>query len=319
MAQENKADGEAGGRRAAALLSAALCAESSHATLNEDWAKVDLKLAFRNSFSPSSLITVHAQIKTGVSYKAKSTTPQVVTLQNVDDATVGALQDGTQPALIAWVPPSGSQRIYWHLVKPRGSKNLPIKIPRSNYVRPSLQIDISRHHVYLSNRKGFPQITLPSPVPQDLRANAIAEYKKLQHAPISNPVCGSVFVTRRGWRHVTRRSRQSLKRERSFMLLPYLRTILGHSPSRYLVTKPLVRLVGARIHETREVLLWYEHAIKLNDIASEVLVRIVEEIDYPKSWQCQPLGVKDISCKRTLLSWWFKEQEKTDSNLGDPH
>lgn len=54
MAQNNS-DGAAGGRRASALPGVAACAETTHTTLDEDSAKVDIKLSFRDTFEPKKL------------------------------------------------------------------------------------------------------------------------------------------------------------------------------------------------------------------------------------------------------------------------
>jgi hypothetical protein len=310
MAKQQKADGDAGGRRAAAQLSVALCAETAHATLREDWAKVDLKLGFRNWFAPASLVTIHCQVKSGNSFCAAATNKKTITLQNIDAATIDSLQAGTQPALIVWVPPGHARPVYWNLVKPRGSKNLPIKISRFNYVRPSLQVDLSRHHVFLSSRKSFPRITLPKKDADTARREAKTIYQELKKSPLTVPLCGSVVVSRLGWRHVTRRSRASLKRDRSFRLVPYIRVILGHHPTRYLVTTPDIMRRGSEVIERREIIQWYEDAVFDNGKLCDVLTRIVEEISYPADWQSQPIGVADIKCKRTLKSWWFKEKQK---------
>ena len=57
------ASGSAGARRAAALLSVAMCAEAAHATMDEEGAKVDLKLGLRHAHIKGTLLTVHCQVK----------------------------------------------------------------------------------------------------------------------------------------------------------------------------------------------------------------------------------------------------------------
>ena len=82
-----RADGAAGARRAAALLSTAVCAEIAHTTMDEDGAKVDLKIGLRHAQHPKTLITVHCQVKSGNSYCAQSSTRDEVVLQNMDSAS----------------------------------------------------------------------------------------------------------------------------------------------------------------------------------------------------------------------------------------
>ena len=66
------ADGAAGGRRAAAMLGVALCAETAHSTMDEEGAKVDLKVSMRHPFFESTVITVHCQVKSGKSYRSRT-------------------------------------------------------------------------------------------------------------------------------------------------------------------------------------------------------------------------------------------------------
>jgi hypothetical protein len=54
---QTRADGAAGARRASALLGIAACAETTHTTLDEDSAKVDMKLSFRHAYQPEKLLT----------------------------------------------------------------------------------------------------------------------------------------------------------------------------------------------------------------------------------------------------------------------
>src|SRR5947207_3694902 len=117
MAQ-TRADGAAGARRAAALLGIAACAETTHTTLSEEAAKVDMKLSFRHAFRPDVLLTVHAQVKSGRSYRSNSSTASALVL-TVDPATLASLAGTATPGLVLWVPPQPMDRIYWHASDPR--------------------------------------------------------------------------------------------------------------------------------------------------------------------------------------------------------
>jgi hypothetical protein len=255
MPVQLKADGEAGERRAAAVLSTALCAEVCHGSLREDYAKVDLKFTFRNVFYPTSLVTVHCQVKSGQSYFSfgENTRGGGVFCGSIDRGTIEALNKGSQPALYVWVPPPNiSREVFWHLVKPRAFIKSMVKLPRSNYVRPSLRVDLSREHAYFNCKRGFRRLRLRE-INDDLKFVAKAAYAELKKEPITTPCCGLVYVTRRGWRRITRNSQPAQWREHSFRLIPYLRQILSQPPSRYVIVRTVVKKAGKFTHESREV------------------------------------------------------------------
>src|SRR5579862_9675652 len=125
MAQR-PADGGAGARRASALLGIALCAETTNTTLEEDAAKVDLKLSFRHAYERAKLLGFHAQVKTGSSYRASSSTRSTLTLK-IDHDTLMALSGAGTPGLIIWVPPAPSDRLYWYATDPRRTLKTPVQ------------------------------------------------------------------------------------------------------------------------------------------------------------------------------------------------
>jgi hypothetical protein len=306
-----RADGDAGARTAAATLAIALCAETTHSTLSEDWAKVDLKIGVRSALQSSSQLTIHCQVKSGKSFRADSTTAKTITLQNIDEATISSLQEGTQPALLVWVPPPPSIRVYWRIIKPKGAQRKPIRIARENYVTPSLRFDLSRYSAYLKSNSGFPRIELPTRNPEEpLLQQARGHYKQLKSEPVYLPLVGKVEVTRLGWRHITRGSRSSTKRERSLRMIPYLRHILGYMPTRYLTANKSITKYGSEFHESRHLIFWYKDALIVDGVACTALVRIREDFLYPTRWNRFRLGVNDVTQKSTILGWWYKPTKK---------
>ena len=304
----NKADGDAGARRASAVISTALCSELSVASLSEDWAKVDIKFSYRNSFDNNKLITHHCQVKSGLSYKAKSSNTKVITLQNINKDTLNALSDSC--ALIVWVPPKPSSKIFWHVIDPRSPIKTPIKIPRTQFVRPSIRYDLSRVIAYSKwSRSVARQEVATKHDDNQITARAKSEYKKLIHTSWPNPLVGDLNITRFAWRHVTRRAKVKKRRIFSLSIVPYLKAFLSETPDRYTISAPVFRIEGKKTTETRYLLCWYRGVLKIGTRHYSLLLRIKEEVTYPTKWEKYPLGVNDIKQTATLASWWAKEDK----------
>jgi hypothetical protein len=301
---DKQATGGAGERKAAALLTMAVCAQTSHGTMSEDGGKVDLKLSFRSHLRPSSVITAHCQVKSGESFRAHTSTNELLKL-TVDSETLDALAEGTQPAFVAWVSPRPHGRIYWQSVQSRRKQKTVLTVPPYQFVTPSLRLDLSRVHAFRSCPAGFPVINLPANFDDDLK-RARTHYKDLKAEPVTSPVVGEMRFTRKGWRHVTRRSRDTAKTLRSFRLLPYLRALLRTSPNRFLVVRNKPERIGTRTRETREVIIWFREVIKDNGKPCDVLMRLDERVEYPTKWSRDGLAPSEVEVTTTVKSWWYK-------------
>jgi hypothetical protein len=296
--------GEAGCRRAVALISTALCAESSIATLSEDWAKVDIKFSYRDAFDKSRLITHHCQVKSGSSHKIKSSNKSEIKL-NINKETLSSL--GDNGSLIAWVPAKPSSRVYWYAIESRKFHSTPLKIQSHQYVRPSLKYDLSRVISSAKWSKRFSRQNIKK-IGDDERVmlSAKNEYKKLCDSGILHPLVGNLNITRFAWRHVTRRSKSKSRRLFSLSIVPYLKTFLTEYPDRYIITDPSFREEAGNIIETRYLLCWYRKAMLKDNDTYSLLIRIKEEVCYPKKWYKYPLRADDIKQVATLASWWAK-------------
>ncbi len=305
--EKDKADGAAGGRRAASLLSMAVCAEVAHATLEEEGAKVDLKATFRHAYHPTTLVTAHAQVKSGPSYRAESSSGETITLQNISRDTLLSLRMGTQPALLLWVPPVPSSRVYYYMTRGRGKYRTPIRIPRSHYITPALRYDLSKSCAFFAASSGGKRLDVAAADKRARVTTARTAYAGLKVGVWNHPLCGRLFITRRAWRHVTRRSRPMRRREASLRVTAYLDRFVSEMPTRYVVANISARQCGSRTVETRELVFWYERALRVDGVIKTLLLRVREEISYPSEWWRYPLGVGDVSQKATLTSWWCKD------------
>jgi hypothetical protein len=303
----NKADGAAGARRAAALLGIALCAETNYTSLDEDAAKVDLKISFRHAFQENKLLTFHCQVKSGISYLARSSNKKTIKLR-IDRDTITALMSSTGPALIAWVPPPPSERVYWYAFDARREPKTPIQFPRNQYISPLLRYDLTRAFTYSLWTIRLPRQDVAKANKESIFYRAKEEYKELKNQNWTNPLVGTLNVTRFGWRHVTRRSKVESKRQGSLRIVPYLKRYFNSPPDRYVIGDLKAKVVGSRTQITRYILFWYRNALRIDGDRYALLLRIREDISYPTKWERYPLGLSDVNQKATLASWWCKKE-----------
>jgi len=300
------ADGAAGARRAAALLTIAVCGETAHTTLSEDAAKVDLKISFRHAFLSAKLLTIHIQVKSGFSYRSGHKDSTKIKLK-IDAATRDALQGSGQPGLIVWVPPWPRSRLYWYAVDPRRPPPNSILIDNSMFIRPSLRYDLTRLLDYSAWGRSSPSQMMSGIDDAEVLAQAKVAYSELRTAKLHHPLVGRVAITRLAWRHVTRHGKRTGERIRTLLATPYLKAFLDKMPSRYVCNPDAPKIVGKRLCDKREILCWYRGALKYQGEKFSLLIRFVEEIYYPANWLDRPLGISDVQQKTTLASWWFKK------------
>lgn len=304
-----KADGAAGERWASSILGIAACSENANTTMDEDAAKVDMKLSFRDVFRPKSLITVHAQIKSGKSFRAASSNSKILTL-NIDNDTLQSLRESSTLGVVLWVPPKPHDRIYWYAQDPRRPIKTPAKLSKKQFITPSIRYDLSRLCFYSNWTQSFSMQTVKILTAPKIMRNAKSSYKELKKKEIFNPIVGNLAVTRMAWRHVTRRSKTTKRRLMSLRVVPYLKNILDKAPDRFLCLPSDTEVMGKKTIDIRYILCWYRAALNIDNKRYSILLRIKEEITYPTNWRNQPLSTSEIKQVATLVSWWCKEDSK---------
>ena len=273
--------------------------------MDEDGAKVDLKLSLRHAHIGSTLLTVHCQIKSGPSYRAASSTARLITLK-VDRDTLLALSQGSLPALLIWVPQKPSSRTYWHLIRSRAIPKTPVRIPVTHFVTPALRFDLAKAASFTTPHARYPLLQVAHVPDTELVKRGKAAYRVLQAETVKHPLTGTTRVTRFAWRHILRRGRDVSKRKASLRVVPYLGHLLAQMPTRYIIANEFPLSFGTTVRAQRDVICWYSDAIEVAGTKRTVLIRIREEIRYPKTWFKYPLAVEDISHQATLLGWWYK-------------
>lgn len=274
----------------------------------EDAAKVDVKFSFRHIAETGKLITAHAQVKAGPSYRRDSSDAQFLTL-GIDKATLQALSGTGMPGLVIWVPPPPMDRLYWYATDPRRPLKTPAKIRRTQYLRPSLRYDLSRLYDYASWSRRHTKQTVAALSIAQVMPKAKEAYKALQSQQWSNPLVGPLKITRLAWRHITRRSKSVARRTLALRIVPYLKAFLASPPDRYTSNFVELRVNGARTTEIRYLMCWYRQALAVDGESHSLLVRIREEITYPTAWAKRPLSATEVQQVATLAAWWCKRDK----------
>lgn len=312
MDSQVRADGAAGARRAAAILGIAACAETSHSTLDQDSAKVDLKITFRHAFCHEKLLAIHVQVKSGQSYRANSSDNAHFSL-NIGRDVVEALSGTTSLGLIVWVPPPPMDRVYWYSNNPRATIKTPLRISREQYVRPSIRYDLTRLCMHSLWTRGFLMQTVSKIDTQAdesrIHQRARDAYNAMKAAEWKNPLVGNLHVTRLAWRHVTRRSKARDLRVMSLRAVPYLKAFLEQAPDRFVCNQGPIENNGRYLIETRHLVCWYRQALSMDNNNYSLMLRIKETVSYPSNWDNTPLGLRDIRHCATLASWWCKREK----------
>ena len=298
------ADGAAGARRASALLTIAVCAETSYATMMEEGAKIDLLVQFRDAFTRKHLLSCQCQVKSGPSYLSTSKKKRFAL--TIDKETVNALRATTGPGLLIWVPNLPSRRVHWHVISPHGPVRTPLVLSHDRVITPALRYELTRaaiagrwtqptHRLDVANR---------SATVAKLRArDAYGELQKTW----THPLVGDFMVSRFGWRHITGRARPRAHREQSLLVAPYLAQFLELAPQRYISQIVHTTTIHGRVLEERHIVCWYRGALRISGIAHSLALRFEEEISYPTDWETRPLGDRHVQQRARLAGWWTKE------------
>ena len=267
-----------------------------------------MKLSFRNAFQQSKLITVHAQVKSGKSYRLESSNATTLVLA-IDKGTLNALSGTATPGVVVWVPPVPLDRLYWYASDPRRPLKTPARISRRQFVRPSIRYDLTRLSTYSAWTRSFSRQTMAEIDAAAVIARARQAYAALKETAWHHPLVGPLAVTRLAWRHVTRRSKTTVRRVQALRVVPYLKAFLSEAPDRYVCNQAAVSVCGCETREVRHILCWYRGALSINGDSYSLLLRIREEVSYPTKWQSRPLSTADIRQTATLASWWCKKEK----------
>jgi hypothetical protein len=298
-------------------------AEITHASLSEDYKKVDLKLSFLHPFRKKKLLSIHAQVKHGASYVEERCLLGHYRFV-VDKDTLQALSGSGENGIIAWVPPPPGSEVYWHAPNPRkiqstlanDQKSFSVSLSPLNIARPTIRYDLTRLCEYSGWNRGHSRLTVSDPQESTLRDAKLA-YKELKSycgesvragkkGHIANPLAGDIRISRIAWRNVTRTSRTRESRQLSLRATPYLKTLLKEMPDRYACHAIDDNNLCGVTKERRLLIMWYREALQIDGLWHSLMLRVLEEVAYPSNWQTRAFGVNDIKQEAVLVSWWCK-------------
>jgi hypothetical protein len=322
-------DGDAGARRAAAILGLAALAETTHASLSEDYKKVDLKISFHHPFRAKKLLTIHAQVKHGPSYVYEQKHSGDFRF-TVGSETLQALSGNGQSGIVVWVPPSPRHEVYWHAPNPRkitsslSANRFPcsVYLSKEAIVRPTIRYDLARLCDYSGWQKSHSRLTVSDDFDsvlidaknkyRQLKSNCGGNRNEGEMASITNPLAGDVRISRLAWRNVTRISRTRSSRLLALRTTKFLNTLLREMPDRY-ICQPINQSSAkgkGRIKEERLLIMWYREALMIDGEWHSLMARIYERVEYPSNWENAAFGINDVSQEAVLVSWWCKVPKK---------
>ncbi|MFN7098525.1 MAG: hypothetical protein ACK4PR_13370, partial [Gammaproteobacteria bacterium] len=202
----------------ASILLKAIGAEISWSSRNEDGRKIDLICSYDHPWIEKERIIFFVQVKSGASYGRKN-----INGFTLLTAAKKAAQRTSHSICIVWVDRE-SNIPFWAYIHPFSTK---ITQDYSDYhkINPGTKFDIARcQSKSISANEHGSGITIKA-----LRGNikskreyALKNYKKLKALNIINPNLGKIELTRIGWRHMFRKQRSLVNKERSIQVIPYL-------------------------------------------------------------------------------------------------
>ncbi len=292
-------------RFASSVLWMALCAQSSSASLFEDYSKIDIKFSFKNLIIDKWIVHLSCQVKTWNSYLEIQ--DWIVKFKWIDKETIQYLNNTF--SILCVIPDNFEGKIYWVWFDNRTKISTPIKVHINQFVDPSLWYELSRAYIYYQFQKSYSIFNLKKDNIDHATAKIL--YKEIKNKNIENKLFWKINITRFAWRHKTRKSKTVKYREGSLRLLPYLEEFLKRIPDRYYTQDTEIIIEGKITKRINYIICWYNSWIKepFTWKSYNFLIRLKEEIIYPSDWKDKPLSTLSISRTCTLASWWMKEEK----------
>ena len=100
-----------------------------------------------------------------------------------------------------------------------------------------------------------------------------------------------------------------MNKEKSMNLIPYLGNLLEHKPSKIYITKNILESERDYEFRTSEYVLTYDK-VEFNNSgeikSTSVIIRLLEEIMWPKNWKDNSMLSQLIKRRLVLLSAYYK-------------
>lgn len=270
----------------ASSLINAFNAEIRWGSRNEDNSKIDMFISYDHPWCAGERIILLIQVKGGPQYGA------------IDNGVIKFYKRSFVEAkrslnniCFVWND-YHSGHSYWAYIHPNTNVKL-TQFGANHLVTPCIRFEIarciSRFHAF--NKKGGKGIIMNFNATQSPIKDYRKEKRKLynSYGTIANPLLGNIEITELGWQHILRKSRVKQYKSDSLYIIPYLKQILDQQPSRHWVNS--FSKYSRKTFEfcQYEHVLSYENVKTNTDIQGKVIIKLLEEIGYPKSWSYEPL------------------------------
>lgn len=290
---------------AAAQLATACRGEVRWGSREEDNSKIDLVLSINHPWHSKERMFVLTQVKSGNAYGSKIGQGFLLKTRAIKEA-----KRTSHSICILWVC-RDSNHVFWSYVHP-SSKVSVRKYSLYHQVSPATLYDLARcmskdttsacggNGIIIRQRDGNHK---------KRRKLVYLTYKNMDQ--IFSPVLGAIELTRLGWRHMFRANRSKYYKQNSLDLIPYLERIINQSPTDNAITNYGEWDSNGFVYRSTEHLLKYDKvmcAIKLKPErkSATVIIKVIEEIRYPKNWQTNAMLSQCVDRRLVLKSAYYK-------------
>lgn len=289
---------------AASMLVTACLGEVRWGSREEDGKKIDLMLSSNHPWVTDDRLTLLVQVKSGATYGEISEKGF-----KLKTAAISAAKRTSHSICVVWVD-RDTAKSYWAYIHPD------TLVANGNYgdhhtIDPATLYDLARCHAKPFNRNfGGSGIIVRERLGDFKlrRANALKKYRTLKET--ISPVLGKIEFTRYGWRHMFRSGRLSQHKQSTINIIPYLHHILQQHPSYHALTDCKRWEADGYLYRSTEHLLRFSkiYTKKHGEAQKrgEVIIKVTEEIRFPKNWRDDAMLSQKVNRRVILKSAYSK-------------
>ena len=261
-------------------------AEVRWGSRNEDSSKIDMFISYDHPWINGERIILLIQIKGGPKYGVSNSAGVKLYKRSFIE-----VKRNLNNICLIWNDYNDGQS-YWAYIHPNTNVKL-TQFGVNHIVNPSIRFEIARNitRLHTFDKKGGVGIIMNFTFIQ----TPINTYRKVVKSKynsynfIINPLFGKVELTQLGWQHMFRKSRMKSYKSDSLYIIPYLKQILSQQPSKHWVNN--FTKYSRKDFEfcQYEHVLSYENSKINTGINGKVVIKLLEEVGYPKEWKYEPL------------------------------
>lgn len=214
----------------AALLLSATRGQISWGSREEDSKKTDLKFFAIHPWLKDVPLNIPIQIKSGKSNG--EATKDGFKLKSI---VVNSVKRAGTSCLVIWID-NETGNGYWAYIHPN-TESRTKEYGSLHRISPETLYDVARCDTRFKPgfNSGGKRITISCKEKSISQLRAIAKSRYCRQMSIVNPVLGEVNLTRTGWRHMFRKSRNLSGKEASLRVIPHVATLLNNIPDEHFI------------------------------------------------------------------------------------